>query len=518
METIGSRAFADCFLTYMVFDLYAPIDIAADAFVDHNISDVDLPWDSSIENREAYAELLSEQWPNCTVWIGNPAAGGVAEYPSVDTSISLFENGVWTMYKGDQENLTLWTDAYGVDVTALGDGVFKGNQTIRSFYPHHCGYFTTIGNEAFADSSIEYVELFGSITTIGEGAFRNCLNLKTLTLPASLTSIGEGALDGCDNLEELIVLCDPAILPDGLLDECFAHTTIYAASDATDEQVRVLSEKAHRPWYAPISRLGEPINDLTEMPYAMLPIDDFWYDTEYARLDRYQGYEVNLYLPREAEGVTLTALGGDLMGRASAGDNYDMELPVRSVVIPENYTEFYYSTFAGCETLETVICYAPLEETANMFEGCTNLREVIFVNGMRSLGYGTFYGCDNLETVYVGPYVQDVSEDAFAGCPNFDLSKCITDPTLMPDLDALLAAVKSDPIPEPTPRTHRCPCNACWRSGRTLCGRLECRDPRNGGRSLRCLGNGHGDELHAECRRHGGKLRRRNHRDRHLDD
>ena len=95
-----------------------------------------------------------------------------------------------------------------------------------------------------------------------------------------------------------------------------------------------------------------------------------------------------------------------MMGRARGGDNYDMELPVRSVVIPENYTNIYGVSFAGCETLETVICYAPLEETASMFEGCTNLRQVVFVNGVRSLGRGLFYGCDKLETVYVDPMWQ----------------------------------------------------------------------------------------------------------------
>ena len=458
LQSIGSRAFVDCFLTYMAFDFHEPIDIAPDAFAGSNVADLDLPWDSSFENQAAYAEILREQCPNCTVWINNPVNGGVAENPIYDESICMFENGVWTMYQGDQPELTPWTWYDDIQVSGLGDGVFKGNQTIRSFYPHHCCWFTTIGDEAFADSSVEYVELFGSITTIGNGAFRNCLNIKELILPASLTSIGADALAGCDNLQTLTVLCDPAILPDGLLDECFAHTQIYAAPNATDEQVRILSEKAHRPWYAPVSRVGEPVNDLVQMPYAMFLIDDFWYDTEYARLDRYHGYELNLYLPREAEGMSLNTIGGDMMGRARGGDNYDMELPVRSVVVPENYTNIAYGAFIGCETLETFICYAPLDSVPDcMFQGCTNLREVVFVNGVRSVGSYVFDGCENLETVYLGQYVQQISETAFEGCNGFDQSKCITDPALMPDVEALLTAVKSAPMPEPTPEPTPAP-------------------------------------------------------------
>ncbi len=455
LERIGSRAFSDCNINYMDFDLYEPIEIADDAFADSSVSDLDLPWDSSFENRAQYAEILRDQCPDCTVWIKNPADGGVAEYPVDDPEMKDFENGVWLCYTGDQPALSPWVIYDDINVTALGEGVFKGNQTIQSFYPHHCGWFTTIGDEAFADSSLAYFEPFGTIETIGNGAFRNCLNLTELTLPASLTSIGADALAGCENLEKLTVLCDPAILPDGLFDECFAHTEIYAAPDATNEQVRVLSEKAHHPWYAPVPRVGEEAHDLVEMPYAMLPIDDFWYDMETVRLDRYNGYELNLYLPREAEGMTLNTIGSSMMDRAQSGDDYEMELPVRSVVIPENYTDAHYAAFAGCETLETVICYAPMEVLPDeMFSGCTNLREVVFVNGVRSVGSYAFAGCENLEMVYLGEFVETINENAFSnmdGSVVFDQNAVITDPALLPDVDALLAAVKSDPMPEPEP-------------------------------------------------------------------
>ena len=58
------------------------------------MTDLDLPWDSSMENRDAYAELLREQCPDCTVWINNPERGGVAEYPIDETEITTIENGV----------------------------------------------------------------------------------------------------------------------------------------------------------------------------------------------------------------------------------------------------------------------------------------------------------------------------------------------------------------------------------------------------------------------------------------
>ena len=478
VESIGSRAFSGTPLNYLVFDLYAPIDIAPDAFVETDVADLDLPWDCSFENRDAYAELLKDQCPDCTVWINNPDSAGVAEFPVNETEITTIEDGVWTVYNGSQADLTVWTVYDEIKVTALGDGLFKGNKTIRSFYPHHCGWFTTIGAEAFADSSVEYVELFGSITEIGDEAFRNCTNITELTLPESLTTIGSGALEGCTGiteltlpeslttigagafkgctgLEKLTVCCDPAILPEDMADVLASIDEVYISADATGAQVRQLSALVGRPWYDPVPREGEPQSRFVEMPYEPLPGDDFWYDEEYSRLDAYQGYELNLILPREIDGVQLTMIGGGMMNRASYGDNYDVELPVVSVVIPENYTEIPAYAFSNCDTLETVICYAPIENLSDgTFKGCTNLREVIFVNGVRSLGDYVFSDCLSLEAVYLGAYVENASESAFQdefGVEYFALEDCITDPAQLPDVDALLAAVKCDPMPEPTP-------------------------------------------------------------------
>lgn len=256
VEKIGSLAFADSGgLTYLAFDFYEMIDLAPDAFSGCPVADLDLPWDSSFENQEAFKQVMAEQCPDCTVWINNPDTGGVAEFPDNSDPGFSFSGNVWTSYNGDTPDLTIWSYYDDCEVTTLGDGLFKGCQTIRSFYPHHCGWFTTIGNEAFADSTVEYVELFGSITTIGEGAFRNCVNLreltipasvtsigagafrdcanlKELTIPASVTSIGDGAFEGCQGLEKVTILCDAALLGDGAFSGCSDLTEVTVARGA----------------------------------------------------------------------------------------------------------------------------------------------------------------------------------------------------------------------------------------------------------------------------------------------
>ncbi len=67
--------------------------------------------------------------------------------------------------------------------------------------------FTSIGEQAFANSGIQSVDLTKCthLTSIGENAFANCYSLNTLSLPASLTSIGQDAFLACSGLANMTV-------------------------------------------------------------------------------------------------------------------------------------------------------------------------------------------------------------------------------------------------------------------------------------------------------------------------
>ena len=140
-----------------------------------------------------------------------------------------YENCVLTEYTGSQTRIHPHLTVSKEPVVGLGDGVFKDSQTIEYFSVAHNDEFTTIGAEAFMNSSIRDVDLFDSVTTIGARAFANCAQLEALTLPDSLTTIGEGALDGLTGLKKLVIQCDPAIIPAGV----FAN--LPALSDVTVE-------------------------------------------------------------------------------------------------------------------------------------------------------------------------------------------------------------------------------------------------------------------------------------------
>lgn len=226
LEKIGDQAFAEDDIRYLAFAGADLPKLGKQVFEGQALTDVDIAWTASRAQEEAAEKVFAKFAPDCTVWRSNPPEE-VAEYPEDDDALTRVTDGIWEMYKGEKADLTVWTSGDAdEEIYALGDGLFKGNQHIRSFYPHHANWFTTIGAEAFKDSSLEYVELFDSITTIGPEAFANCKKLTSLDLPDSLTDIGAMAFAGCTGLKDLHICCDASLLPADAFQDCSALETL----------------------------------------------------------------------------------------------------------------------------------------------------------------------------------------------------------------------------------------------------------------------------------------------------
>lgn len=210
LETIGDGAFkGNLLLQYVIVDSPTPPALGEDVFAGCDyLYDIDLYAHGTKQQMldwQAYVDALGIP---CRVW---RAQDPTAESP--ESGAYQYENLMLTEYTGAQPRIHAHLTVSQEPVVGLGDGVFKGSQTIEYFSVAHNDAFTTIGAEAFMDSTLREVDLFDSVTTIGARAFAGCAQLEELTLPESVTEIGEGALDGLTGLKKLVVKCDPAILP-----------------------------------------------------------------------------------------------------------------------------------------------------------------------------------------------------------------------------------------------------------------------------------------------------------------
>lgn len=63
---------------------------------------------------------------------------------------------------------------------------------------------TGISKKAFAGNAMDSVTLPNELIELGEGAFQNCKNLKSITCSPKLALIPKSCFEGCDNLKEII--------------------------------------------------------------------------------------------------------------------------------------------------------------------------------------------------------------------------------------------------------------------------------------------------------------------------
>ncbi len=231
LETIGKGAFSGCSnLGYIVFQSSLLPAIAPDAFSGCALTDVDIPWDASREMVDSAQALIHSLGFPAVVWRGNVPG---LELPASDY---LYEKDgrkgyVLTSCHSGQSDLFLHyglveQDGSTVPVYALGTAVFKDQKQLKRFGVPHSGSFTTIGEEAFAESGLEWIDLFDTVTVIGEGAFRNCIGLTGIRLTDSLQKVGANAFEGCSGLRELYLGCGISVLPRDAFADCSSLNTV----------------------------------------------------------------------------------------------------------------------------------------------------------------------------------------------------------------------------------------------------------------------------------------------------
>ena len=151
----------------------------------------------------------------------------------------------------------------------------------------------------------------------------------------------------------------------------------------------------------------EAVECLTEMPYEALPEEEFEFDEASRTITAYIGTSVDVIIPRTIGGVPVENISYNAFECARDYVHSDMAtnqkegewLPMRCLILPETLKSIEDSAFIHCHDLETVICYAPLENTnKGLFEECKGLKTVIFVNGVGEMDNYLFNYCKNLKT------------------------------------------------------------------------------------------------------------------------
>lgn len=302
---------------------------------------------------------------------------------------------------GAFENSALAYVELGEGITSIGDRAFAGTLMTEVSFGDA---IKTIGTRAFAESSLTTLDT-NKVETIGEEAFLNS-PLEKVTLGVSLQTISANTFDGIE------------------------RSVIRMSDDAADEQIQMFSEILEYPWYDSLIRVSEtPV--FTKMPNQPSPEEDFLFDAETGTITEYIGSDVDVVIPRTIGDVEVQTIAYNTFTAArdysdpEAGESSADCLQLRSVVIPETVTMIEDSVFGSCPKLETVICYAPLENSGkSTFENCVSLKTVVFVNKIKAFDSYAFNTCKALETLWYQGTLDFIGEQCFTRC---GLSSIIVD-------------------------------------------------------------------------------------------
>lgn len=331
IEQISENAFSECTsLTYLAFDALVLPAIASSAFSDCPLADVDLAWNATREAAEAAQRVFDGMGSTAKVWRGNhpllevPAEGYLYNETAPAGTYAL------TAYTGTQTAIyphynLVFENGEVKPVTALGEGVFSGQILLEKFAVPHSDRFTTIGNEAFANSGLAWIDLYDTVTEIGRGAFRNCIHLQSLTLTASLKKIGSEAFAGCSGLTDVYIGCSASVLPQNAFADSTSLSTVTIDSDGVPDSL-----------------------------FAELPITNVTF------------------------GQSVTKIGTETFRGTS----------IKTLVLPETLQNVGARAFDNCLDLEsvTILCDADaLPEDA--FKGCVNLKTVTIAKGSIPNGF-----------------------------------------------------------------------------------------------------------------------------------
>ena len=123
-------------------------------------------------------------------------------------------------------------------VTSIGNGAFSSCRNLTSFY----GKFASADNRclvidgvlnSFAPVGLTEYTISNRITSIGEGAFRDCSSLTSITIPNSVTSIEYGAFRDCSSLTSVTIPNSVTSIGDYAFEGCSSLASVTIPNGVT---------------------------------------------------------------------------------------------------------------------------------------------------------------------------------------------------------------------------------------------------------------------------------------------
>lgn len=321
------------------------------------------------------------------------------------------------LYTLDYDNNTARVDEYiGSDdwvviPPAFSRIVFDGGIPSVHFY-----IVIEIAQDAFNSSDASYVKIPDTVTTIGEGAFADCVNLEYIVIPDSVTHIGTHAFSQCFSLQSVII---------GLgLEEINSRTFFNCTSLKNiiiGENVKVIRDYGFEDCFILTGiTLPKGLEQLGTSAFSGC------YDLKQINVDVENTYFTSIggvlfskdlkELVRFPPGIRgdYTVPGHvDIIGAYA----FDGSADLKNIIIPDSVKEIGEYAFHECMSLETVVIPEGITEIKEgTFIDCISLESVVLPQSLDTIGEKAFLICDNLSEILIPENVTNIMPQAFMDC------------------------------------------------------------------------------------------------------
>jgi hypothetical protein len=288
-------------------------------------------------------------------------------------------------------------------VTSIGQCAFAACSGLTSITFASESQLKTIGESAFdgcINTGLTSIVIPASVTTIENSAFRYCKGLTSITIPASVTSIGNLAFESCSNLASVTVFSASCTLGTQAFNGCTNLANIYVFSDLVE------TYKGMTNWNAYSGIITAMTN-----PHGKCGASDHESDVRWVLTGTSPNYT-----------LTIMKVGSTGAMADYGGDNQpwkDYRSNIKSVVIVNGVTTIGDGAFMACSNLATVTFDGnsqPVSFNEYAFSGC-GFTSVTIPSNVTSIEDFTFSGCPNLTEVNIGKGVTSIVHHAFNSCP-----------------------------------------------------------------------------------------------------
>ena len=260
----------------------------------------------------------------------------------------------------------------------------------------------TFGDKSYADykeysgsiiipASITINSDFYSVTSIGEGAFRGCGDLTSISIPNSVTSISKNAFRGCSGLTSVSIPNSVASIGEGAFMNCSALASISIGNGVVSLgscafcDTEIYNNDSNWDWDSGALYIDNCLIRTLNIGKESLEIKGGTrVIADYAVYDVFAGSSVTIP-------GSVISIGKGAFSHASG---------LTSVTIPSSVKYIGEIAFSGCSNLTSVtIPNSVISIGGYAFSGCKSLSSVTIPSSVDYIGYDVFFGCSELSSV-----------------------------------------------------------------------------------------------------------------------